>query len=271
MNSSNQDTFFAAVGDVHGHFYAMLGLLQAWEFKTGLSLSFVLQVGDCEPHRHEEDVATMESPARYRKVGDFPDFWRDRARFPQPFWFIGGNHEPHGFLEQMPSGGQVARNCHYLGRVGKTTLAGLKVVGLSGIYRPEQFRGLRPPLSQIHSRSPKAYIGFNEAEVAIALEYQTADILLLHDWPSGIFQPDNPEELRGYENVGNEYARLVTEALQPKLLLCGHMHRRYRTRMSWSSGRATEVCCLAHIRQGQDAIAIFRLAPNGLLEEQPVE
>lgn len=266
--SSSRDVFFAAVGDVHGHFYTMLGLLQAWQSKTGLSLAFVLQVGDCEPHRHEEDVATMDAPSRYRKVGDFPDFWGDRAVFPQPFWFIGGNHEPHGFLEQMPQGGKLVPNCHYLGRVGATTLEGLKIVGLSGIYHPEQFRGYRPSLSQLPFRSPKDYIGFTESEVAIALEYQQTDILLLHDWPAGIFQPENPKELQGYENVGNEYASLVAEALQPQLLLCGHMHRRYRTQMPWPSGRLTQVCCLANVQKGKDAIAVFRLTSKGQLEEQ---
>ena len=33
INKCSEDLYFAAVGDVHGHIYAMLGLLQSWKQK----------------------------------------------------------------------------------------------------------------------------------------------------------------------------------------------------------------------------------------------
>ncbi len=42
----DRDKYFAAVGDVHGNIYAMLGLLQSWSQKNKKDLSFVLQVGE---------------------------------------------------------------------------------------------------------------------------------------------------------------------------------------------------------------------------------
>ncbi|MDJ0554323.1 MAG: metallophosphoesterase [Microcoleaceae cyanobacterium MO_207.B10] len=97
MFDNHQDIYFAVVGDVHGHIYKMIGLLQNWENYSGQKLTFILQVGDFEPHRNEADLATMDAPTKYRKLGDFPDFYEQRSIFPWPIWFIGGNHEPYGF------------------------------------------------------------------------------------------------------------------------------------------------------------------------------
>jgi lariat debranching enzyme len=99
--------YFAAIGDVHGDIYSMLGLLDSWEQKQQKSLSFVLQVGDFEPHRHEEDLLTMDAPTKYKQLGDFPDFYRGKVKFPYPLYFIGGNYEPYGFLDYFPQGRQI--------------------------------------------------------------------------------------------------------------------------------------------------------------------
>ena len=179
MFNNYQDIFFAVVGDVHGHMYRMIGLLQRWENHSTQQLKFILQVGDFEPHRHEADLATMDAPTKYRKLGDFPDFYEQRAIFPWPIWFIGGNHEPYGFLDQINTGTEITHNCYYLGRVGSVVLAGLKVVGISGIYQEEKFQVDRPKVSQINSYSNKDYVAFTEAEIIQALDYKSTDILLL--------------------------------------------------------------------------------------------
>ncbi len=67
----DRDIYFAVVGDVYGDIYTMLGLLQNWTIKHQQSLSFVLQVGDFEPHRNLDDVATMDAPTKYKKNGRF--------------------------------------------------------------------------------------------------------------------------------------------------------------------------------------------------------
>ena len=280
----SQDIYFAAVGDVHGNMHLMVKLLNDWETKTNKQLAFVLQVGDFEPHRYEADLTTTPGPKKYRKLGDFADFYTGKAVFPWSIWFIAGNHEPYGFLEQMPQGGQVTNNCYYLGRVGTVTLSGLKIVGVSGIYDPERFQKQRPDVSLISQSSNKKYVGFTEAEINQAITFSSADILLLHDWPSGIISPREAAKFGWSNEVGNEYASLLVESLKPKLVLCGHMHQPYRTQMSLSNGVAA-ICCLANVKQGQDrmpfstatdaiaslafGIAIFHLSPEGQLVEVP--
>ncbi|MEM9539527.1 MAG: metallophosphoesterase [Cyanobacteria bacterium P01_E01_bin.42] len=258
---TGQEIYFAGVGDVHGEMYEMLGLLKKWESQ----LSFVLQVGDFEPHRHEADLQTMDTPAKYRKLGNFAHFYSGSAILPYPVWFIGGNHEPYGFLDRIPNNTEIAPNCYYLGRVGTVKLAGLKIVGLSGIYKEHLF-AQRPPIAEIDRRSNADYIGFTENEVLQALEFQSADILLLHEWPRGLLTSDSDLDVTDSEMVGNEYAKMLIESLKPRLILCGHMHRYYRQQIHYSDSTIAQVCCLANTRSGSDAIEIFRLSGDGCIE-----
>ncbi|GAB4543033.1 MAG: hypothetical protein Tsb0014_36270 [Pleurocapsa sp.] len=264
--------YFAAVGDVHGDMYTMytmLGLLQSWEKKHQQSLSFVLQVGDFEPHRDSEDLMTMDAPTKYKKLGDFPNFYGGKAKFPYPLWFIGGNHEPYGFLDCFPQGQEIAPNFNYFGRVNLIELAGLKVVGVSGIYKPDLFSlKSRPAVAEISSRPNKEYIGFLESEITQALDYDRADILLLHDWVAEIISPEALTLFQQrysnarYQEIGNEYARLLVEALQPQLVLCGHLHFSYRYTLPLSSEITTDICCLANVRQGFKSLAVFEITPQ---------
>ncbi|MGD1805215.1 metallophosphoesterase [Dapis sp. BLCC M126] len=274
MFNNYQDIFFAVVGDVHGYIYTMIDLLQQWENSSNQQLAFILQVGDFEPHRHEADLATMDAPTKYRKLADFPDFYEQRAIFPWPIWFIGGNHEPYGFLDQFNTGTEITHNCYYLGRVGSLVLAGLKVVGVSGIYQEEKFHFDRPKVSQISSYSNKDYIIFTEAEIIQALGYKSTDILLLHDWPANIINPVDAEEFEQqcrsrcyYDLVGNEYAKMLVYELKPKLVVCSHLHKIYRNKISLTSGNLTDIFCLANVQSGADAIAIFHLSKTGKVTE----
>ena len=248
--------------------YIMVNLLKKWESKHCRSLSFILQVGDFEPHRHQEDLTTMDAPSKYKKLGDFPDFYSGKVKFPYPIYFIGGNHEPYGFLDLYPDGGEIAPNCYYFGRVGSIDLAGLKIVGVSGIYKEELFDlAARPPIEDINTRSNSFYISFIESDILRALSYQEADILVLHEWPENIIASGDLESFSGYQNIGNEYASLLIKTLQPKLVLCGHMHLNYRNSVSLSANTESQICCLANIKQKQEAVAIFRLTPEKKIVE----
>ncbi|MEZ4380933.1 MAG: metallophosphoesterase [Nannocystaceae bacterium] len=257
---------FAAVGDVHGRLDAMVRALGKWERRRERRLDFVLQVGDFEPHRDAADLATMAAPSRYRVLGDFPDYAAGRRRFPWPIYFIGGNHEPYGLLDRLAPGDAVVPNCTYLGRAHVHRIAGLDVAALSGIHVPALLGG-RPPVEAIAWTSKKAYIGFTEAEVLALLEAPRADVLVVHEWPTGVIAaadaPSFERQRRSmrYDDVGNDYARMIMEHLAPQLVLCGHMHKRYRSRVG-----ATEVCALADVDAGADAGAYFEVRAQGIVE-----
>ncbi|GBE93131.1 metallophosphoesterase [Nostoc cycadae] len=272
-----EEFFFAAVGDVHGHIKTMIKLLSKWESLLGKKLAFILQVGDFEPHRHEADLSTMSAPTKYKKLGEFSDYYLGKAFFPWPVFFIGGNHEPYGFLEQFTNGAEIVKNCYYLGRVNSNIIEGLNIVGVSGIYRKDKFYSPRPHFLEISTKSNKEYIYFIEDDIIQALNYKNVDILLLHDWPSGLINSSSIAEITGFSNsigygeLGNEFARMLVDLLLPKLVLCGHMHCKYRTKIITSDNQRIDICCLADINQGDAAIALFHVTPHGELQEVILE
>lgn len=268
--------YFAAVGDVHGHFGALVRLLQVAERKLGIALEFVLQVGDLEPVRDETDLATVAAPEKYRHMGDFPDVLAGCLALPWPLHFIGGNHEPHGFLEGMTEGGEVASHCHYLGRVFAGPLHGLHVAGLSGIHSARWHDQPRPVFAARSTEALKRWTYFNQPDVdRLADKYRgrPVDILLLHDWPRGIVTSANLESLRrrnpriAVETVGNEAGAVLVEALRPRLVLCGHMHLPLSAELTCRDGQRVPVRCLASVDEGLESIAVFRVDEDGSIAE----
>jgi Icc-related predicted phosphoesterase len=256
------------VGDVHGDMHAMVRLLDQWEKQQGRALDFVLQVGDFEPHRHEQDLQSASIPPKYRSLGDFADFVAGRASFRRPVYFIGGNHEPYGFLETIPSGGEVAPDCHYLGRVARLKRDGLVIVGLTGIYKESAFSG-RPPLSAFGSAPKKAFTYFSEEDIERALAFGRADVLVLHDWPLGAITAEQRKAVRAPSsrgsaagNIGNPWARELVDRLRPRLVVAGHMHWRHRSRIGPSLFAA-----MGHIDTGRDALGVFTVREDGEIEE----
>ena len=248
-------TTFALIGDVHGYTHPMVALLERVQRKMKLSLDFALQVGDFEPHRHEEDLRSMSAPSKYKQLGDYADFHDGRARFPCPIYFIGGNHEPYGWLEQHPEGFTLSPRCHYLGRTSSMHMPDidLRIGGLTGIYEEEVFSLQRPSIELIDHISNKEFITFREEDVDAMLSLPKPDVLLLHDWPEGMRSSASRQG-----SSGNAYARLLVDLLEPKLVACGHMHHAHEEVIAHPSGNETHVICLGHITQRSDAIAIMR-------------
>jgi lariat debranching enzyme len=262
---------FAAVGDVHGHQDHVVDQLRQWELNTGKKIDFILQVGDFECHRDLDDLATMACPQKYRALGDFHAYFADQKVMPWPLYFIGGNHECYGWLDQYPKGFKLIDNLHYLGRAQKTVVQDLRISGLSGIFHEKYYDEHRPPLSALSDTSNKLYTYFNEQDVLALCKQGACDILLLHDWPAGLVSDQATRALgfRGAgDNIGNIPARLIVDTLKPKLVLCGHMHASFRTVINHSNGASTQVACLASVMQPSRAgFAFFSWDGTHLKEE----
>jgi len=53
--------------------------------------------------------------------------------------FIGGNHEASNYLGELAYGGWVAPNIYYMGYAGVVTVRGVRIAGLSGIYKGHDY------------------------------------------------------------------------------------------------------------------------------------
>ncbi len=283
----------AAVGDVHGQHHAMVALVERVSAAAGVRPDIVLQVGDFEPHRCLDDLSSMAAPAKYRKLGDFPDFHAGTARFPWPVVFIGGNHEPYGYLDQVEAGTELSPGCRYLGRAGVLEHRGLRIAGLSGIYRDDCWLGGRPPIEEILRTKKKRYVGYTRADVDRLLDLCSdapPHVLLLHEWPrlalgEGERVPlweflarmgdtaghgedgDELPDLRRIDAVvGAEVALELVQLLEPQLVCCGHVHAPLRSAIPVGDGQVP-LRALAKVAMGADAVALFHWSAEGGFQE----
>jgi len=60
----------------------MLNYLTDWEKQNNKKIDFVLQVGDFQSARTEDDLNTMAIPKKHWKIGDFPLFYNGEKSFP---------------------------------------------------------------------------------------------------------------------------------------------------------------------------------------------
>jgi len=132
-----------------------------------------------------------------------------------PVFFVGGNHEPYVALDDAtgpyPYPWGDTGDVFYLGRVGTTNLGELQVAWISGIYSADADPALR-----VNSPRMRTYFAQDElCQLESAMEaVGGVDVLLTHEWPSGL-----------YQDRGSQALRNLVERLAPKLHLCGHLHR----------------------------------------------
>ena len=250
---------FVAVGDVHGHHRRMVSLIERWIRRHKVVPDAILQVGDFEPHRHADDLATMAGPSRHKALGDFHLFASGAKRFPWPVYFIGGNHEPYGWLDHHPGGLELTHNCHYIGRAGAIEVRGVRVVGLSGVHAPNT-PTRRPDPALIAHHSNKDHIWVTHEDVDLALDAGPAHVLLTHDWPDDVLADAGTLDRRRLD-PGNPHAQALLDLLTPQFMFCGHMHTRHERALEHPDGRTTTFVGLGHILSGADALYGFTISP----------
>lgn len=70
--------------------------------------------------------------------------------------FIGGNHEASNHLQELSYGGWAAPNIYYMGLANVINVGGIRIGGLSGIYKYNDYargRHERPPYTDQTIRS----------------------------------------------------------------------------------------------------------------------
>lgn len=248
--------FFAAAGDIHGDHAGLIARLDEASAGLGAPLAFVLQVGDFEPVRDERDLLTMAGPERRRQLGSFHRVLSGELRYPAEVIFIGGNHEPYGWLEELAEGGEIAPGIVYAGRAGIIERAGLRIAALSGIHSPTRYELPLPEGWRERKTLLKEPTYFRRPHVETLRRAEAVDILLTHDWPSGHFGP-----------FGNPPTRALLDTLQPRLHLVGHMHRPTRKRVHHEGGRTSEVIALNHVGFGRGDIVLWEWDGSTLREQ----
>lgn len=94
----------AIAGCVHGELDTIYSALKSKD--GGFSVDLVLVCGDFQVFswlyskavRNAQDLDHMVCPEKFKKIGDFAEYYNGGKVAPIPTIFIGGNHEASNFL-----------------------------------------------------------------------------------------------------------------------------------------------------------------------------
>lgn len=174
-------------------------------------------------------------PAKYKKVGDFHEYYSGQRIAPFLTLFCGGNHEASNYLFELYYGGWVAHNIFYLGAANVVRLGPIRICGMSGIWKGYDYR--KPHYERLPYNHDELHGAHHvrELDVRKLLQIRTqVDVGLSHDWPRGIETFGDAEGLfrkkRGFREdsqhgrLGNVAAREALERLRPAYWFSAHLH-----------------------------------------------
>jgi lariat debranching enzyme len=229
----------AVQGCCHGELNKIYDACREHERVTGKKIDLLLCCGDFQSIRDTRDMAAMAVPDKYRVMGDFPAYYRGERKAPMLTIFIGGNHEASNVLAQEYYGGFVAPNIYYLGHSGAVFVGGLRIAGLSGIFKGHDLRRDYPVPPYDHASVRSAYHvrQFEIDKLAALAGTGPVDVFLSHDWPVGItkygdeaqlirYKPFFADDIR-HNALGNPKTMELMRALQPSRWFSAHLHCRF--------------------------------------------
>lgn len=100
--------------------------------------------------RNYVDLESLSCPERFKRLGDFHQYYSGFKKAPVLTLFIGGNHEASNYLRELYYGGWICPNIYYIGHAGLVRFGGLRIAGLSGIFKGFDYKKGRyetPPYS----------------------------------------------------------------------------------------------------------------------------
>ncbi|KAH8586695.1 lariat debranching enzyme, C-terminal domain-containing protein [Bisporella sp. PMI_857] len=246
-------------------------------------LDFLIICGDFQAVRNSLDLNCMSVPRIYRQLGDFHKYYSGASVAPVLTLVIGGNHEVSNYLFELYHGGWLAPNIYYLGAANVIRYGPYRIAGLSGIFKNSYYRkphGERLPYSKDDIRS---IYHVREFDVRKLLQIQTqVDIVLSHDWPTGVEMFGDYERLFArkphflesakVDNLGSKPAAMLMNHLRPGYWFSGHMHIRFSADVEHAvTNTTTEFLALSKIGPDKQFLELkeIKLCSNTRPQEEP--
>ncbi|KAF4318378.1 hypothetical protein BBO99_00007451 [Phytophthora kernoviae] len=233
----------AVVGCAHGlldDIYTTVNFVN--EMDPSNPVELLLCCGDFECMRNSRDLETLACPPKYRAMHAFHRYYKQEKTAPVLTIFVGGNHEASGYLQELHYGGWVAPNIFYLGSAGVVNVAGLRIGGLSGIYKQQDYTAGRFESLPFNNSTMRSVYHVRELEVFQLSHVQQVDktpvgAFLSHDWPRGIEQHGNipqllrtkpffEQEIRS-NTLGSPAGEFLMYQLRPQHWFAAHLHVKF--------------------------------------------
>lgn len=169
--------------------------------------------------------------------------------------FIGGNHEASNYLQELAYGGWVAPNIYYLGYAGVIVVNGVRIGGISGIFRDRNFEKGHFEFPPYNYGSMRSVYGIRSLEVFRLSQLTTPiDIMLSHDWPDQIWEYGNKEQLLRFKpyfredmengKMGSGPCMDLLTTLKPKNWYAAHLHCRFDAKVQHDNNESTRFVAL---------------------------
>ncbi|KAH8402828.1 hypothetical protein KR222_001900 [Zaprionus bogoriensis] len=228
----------AIEGCAHGELEHIYETIENIEKERNIKINLLLCCGDFQSTRNVMDLQTMAVPRKYMDMCTFYKYYSGERVAPILTIFIGGNHEASNYLQELPYGGWVAPNIYYLGYAGVVNVNGVRIAGISGIYKGHDFlRGHHefPPYSEKTCRS---VYHVRQLEVFRLKQLSgKVDIFMSHDWPRGIHEYGNKTQLLRFKphfaadiesgQLGSRPLEELLKAVQPTYWFAAHLHCKF--------------------------------------------
>jgi len=185
-------------------------------------------------------------PVKFRKMGDFHEYYSGKRTAPYLTIFTGGNHEASNYMFELHYGGWVAPNIYYMGASNVLRLGPLRIAGISGIWKGYDYNKPHHERLPYDEDDVKTAYHVRELDVRKLLQIRTqVDIGLSHDWPRGIERHGNFEQLFSFKKhfepdslngtLGSVAVAQVMERLRPQFWFGSHMHCKFAAVRRWEA------------------------------------
>ncbi|KAH3679904.1 hypothetical protein WICMUC_000647 [Wickerhamomyces mucosus] len=192
--------------------------------------------GDFQSLRSEKDLYSISVPDKYKQLGDFHSYYNKEKVAPITTIFIGGNHEASNYLSELPYGGWVAPNIYYMGYSNVIWYKGIKIGGISGIYKSFDFYKPHYEKIPLNERSIKSiyHTRFEDYLKMSLIKQRNLNCFLSHDWPVNItnfgdlktllkIKPFFKRDISGGQ-LGSYPNWLLLKKLRPSYWFSAHLH-----------------------------------------------
>mmetsp|Transcript_45887 Transcript_45887/g.139359 ORF Transcript_45887/g.139359 Transcript_45887/m.139359 type:complete len:565 (-) Transcript_45887:91-1785(-) len=233
----------AVQGCCHGALDRIYATIEAYDaaHSNKPPIDLLLCCGDFQALRNSSDLDTIAVPPKYREMGSFYKYYSGQVKAPVLTLFIGGNHEASGYLQELFYGGWVAPNIYYLGAAGIVNFGGVRIAGLSGIFKSHDFEKGRFEFPPYDNSSLRSVYHVRNVEVyrlkCIQGGSKGVDVMISHDWPRGIEQYGDTAGLirkkkffqkEIEENcLGSPVNEEVLHAMKPRWWFAAHLHVKF--------------------------------------------
>nr|SVE72953.1 EOG090X06RW [Ceriodaphnia reticulata] len=247
--------FVAVEGCAHGELDQIYRSVENLARQRNVKVDLLICCGDFQAVRNENDLQCMAVPDKFRHICTFYKYYSGELKAPILTIFIGGNHEASNYLQELAYGGWVAPNIYYLGYAGVVRFGGIRIAGISGIFKGHDYlKGHfeRPPYTNSTMRS--AYHVRSLEVFRLKQLKNDIDIFISHDWPRGIYNYADTSELLHWKpffrneianNVlGSQAGEILLHELKPKYWFSAHLHCRFAATVQHNEQQLTEFLAL---------------------------